>query len=72
MFNSYKYETYRVYSFFEKKDNTPIGDTVIVMCLVHSFQILTAGLYLALIFNWSWFYLPKSRSAMVCDLAAIM
>lgn len=60
MITFYKYTIYRVYSFFEKKDTTPIGNTVLVMIIVHGFQLLTIDLYLSMIFNLKREYVEKS------------
>jgi hypothetical protein len=60
MLQFYKYIVFRVYSFFEKKDSTPIGDTVIIMCVVHAFQILNLFLFFSLFFEISWVYQEKS------------
>ncbi|MDP3930676.1 MAG: hypothetical protein Q8R57_16775 [Bacteroidota bacterium] len=56
----YKYILFRVYSFSEKKDSTPIGDTVLIMCVVHAFQVINLGLFFSLIFGLKWVYQEKS------------
>jgi hypothetical protein len=69
MIRAYMDVIYRLHDFFGKKDNTPIGDTVIVMCLVHFFQLATISLYLVLIFKFSFGRIPKSLLYyLVCGL----
>ena len=60
MIKFYMYVIYRLHEFFSKKDSTPIGNTVIVMCLIHFFQILTIGLYINVFYNRKLPELPKN------------
>lgn len=71
MIKFYMYVIYRLHEFFSKKDTTPIGDTVLVMFVVHSFQLFTIMLYLSLYFNFTWGYISKSPAfystcALIC------
>jgi hypothetical protein len=43
----YRYIIYRLHDFFSKKDNTPIADTILVMIIIHFFQIFTILLFLS-------------------------
>jgi hypothetical protein len=66
------YVVYRLHEFFSKKDTTPIGDTVLVMFVVHSFQFITIGLYLSFYLNFTWGYISKSPSFyLTCALISI-
>lgn len=60
MIRRYMYVIYRLHDFFSKKDMTPIVDTVLVMVVVHCFQLITIALYLSIYFNWKWGYFQKS------------
>lgn len=72
MIRFYMYVIYRLHDFFSKKDTTPIGDTVLVMFVVHSFQLITIGLYLSLFFDFSWRYIPNSPLFyLICALISI-
>lgn len=72
MLTFYKYIIYRVYTFFEKKDSTPLGDTVLIMLIVHVFQFATIQLYFSLMLNWNWGYIPKSPLYyLVCVIVSV-
>lgn len=55
----YMYVIYRLHDFFSRKNTIPIGDTVIAMCLIHFFQILTIGLYINIFVNKTLPEIPK-------------
>lgn len=59
MVRFYMYIIYRLHDFFSKKNTIPIGDTIIVMCLIHFFQILTIGLYINIFINKTLPEIPK-------------
>lgn len=67
----YKYVIYRVYSFFLKKDSTPVADTVIVMSVVHLFQIMTIGLYISALLDFKLEYIPKGNPIFYLIIFAI-
>lgn len=60
MKRSYMYLIYRLHDFFAKKDTTPIGDTVLVMSIIHFLQALTIFLYLNLLLGFKLSYFPKN------------
>lgn len=51
MIRFYMYVIYRLYDFFSKKDTTPIGDTVIVMSVIHFIQVCTLFLYIDILLD---------------------
>ena len=59
MIKFYMYVIYRLHDFFGKKDNTPIADTVLVMTVVHFFQLATLYLYLGLFLKIKTAHVPK-------------
>lgn len=72
MIKFYMYVIYRLHDFFSKKDTTPIGDTVLVMVVIHSIQLITIALYLSLYFNFTWGHISKSPLFyLVCALISI-
>jgi hypothetical protein len=54
------YVVYRLYDFFSKKDTTPIGDTVIVMSVIHFLQVFTLFLYINIFFDLRVQFIPKN------------
>jgi hypothetical protein len=60
MIRFYKYVVYRLYDFFGRKDSTPIVDTVLVLFMVHGFQLVTLWVFFGLIFDLTANYFPRS------------
>jgi len=60
MIRFYMYVVYRLYDFFSKKDTTPIGDTVIVMSVIHFLQVFTLFLYINIFFDLRVQFIPKN------------
>lgn len=56
------YVVYRLHDFFSKKDTTPIGDTVIVMSVIHFFQVFTLFLYINILLDLKMPFIPKTLS----------
>ena len=69
--NFYWYIIYRLHQFFSKKDITPISDVVMVMCFIHSIQILTLLLYLNIFINIPPFGFHKGDLRIVLPLFII-
>ena len=71
MLKFYRYVIYRVYSFFKKKDDTPIADVVFAMIVIHSFQIITVALFVCLKFGLKWNYIQKGNPIFYLIILAI-
>lgn len=54
------YVIYRLHDFFSKKDTTPIGDTVIIMSVIHFFQVFTLFLYVNILLDLKMPFKPKN------------
>jgi hypothetical protein len=72
MIRFYMYVIYRLHDFFSKKDTTPVGDTILVLFVVHVFQLVTLAMLVSLWFDVTWEYITESPLFyMVCTVAAI-